>query len=305
MIRVLIVASGNANYMSPFVLDQVNILKENGIEIECFLIRGKGILGYLKNYKRLVKTIKLFKPNIIHAHYGLSGLLANLQRKVPVITTFHGSDINVFSNRIISNFTDKLNLKSIFISYNLANRLNKKKPIVIPCGVDLDVFYPMNKEDARKELSLSLQGKYVLFSSSFSNSVKNYPLAKASISELADESIELIELKGYTRKEVALLMNAVDVVLLTSLNEGSPQFIKEAMSCNTAIVSVDVGDVKDVISGTDGCYLAKNNPMDISQKLKRAIQFNKKTTGRNDIIHFDNRIIVNKIIKLYHSVINI
>ena len=36
-----------------------------------------------------------FKPDIIHAHYGLSGLLANLQRSIPVVTTYHGSDINL------------------------------------------------------------------------------------------------------------------------------------------------------------------------------------------------------------------
>lgn len=56
-------------------------------------LQGKGINGYFKNLSAQ-KKIKEFHPDIIHAHYGLSGLFANLQRKVPVVTTYHGSDIN-------------------------------------------------------------------------------------------------------------------------------------------------------------------------------------------------------------------
>ena len=113
--KVLIVASGNANYLSPFVADQMAALKEKEVEVDYFLIRGKGISGYLNNYKAFLNKLLSFNPDIIHAHYGLSGLFANLQRKKPVITTFHGCDINVPKLRIISFIADKLSYKSIFI----------------------------------------------------------------------------------------------------------------------------------------------------------------------------------------------
>lgn len=64
-----------------------------GIETSFFTIKDKGWKGYLKNRKLLIKRIQEYKPDIVHAHYGLSGLLAP-PCKVPVVTTYHGSDIN-------------------------------------------------------------------------------------------------------------------------------------------------------------------------------------------------------------------
>ena len=302
--KVLIVASGNVNYISPFVLDQVNALKKRGVKIDFFLIRGKGIFGYIKNYKLLLEKIKIFEPNLVHAHYGLSGLFSSLQKKIPVVTTFHGSDINMNKIRFFSKIADFMSSKSIFVSYDLARKLKKKESIIIPCGVNLDMFYPVDKNDARRKLGIALDKKYVLFSSNFDNTVKNYPLAKESISNLKDDNVELIQLKGYDRNEVALLMNAVDAVLMTSFTEGSPQFIKEAMACNTPIISVSVGDVKGIIKDTDGCYLVKRDSHAISYKILEAFKFNGRTNGRKNIKHFDNELIAEKIINVYYSILN-
>ena len=92
--KVLTICSGNSGKISPFVQDQVDSLRKLGVKIEIFTIKGKGILGYLKNFSNLKKQINEFEPNLIHAHYGFSGLLSSLQMKVPTITTYHGSDIN-------------------------------------------------------------------------------------------------------------------------------------------------------------------------------------------------------------------
>ena len=302
--KILIVASGNANYISPFILDQVEALKRQEINIDYFIINGKGLLGYTKNFGKLLDKINEFKPNIIHAHYGLSGLLSGLQRKIPVVTTFHGSDINIQKIRFFSKIADKLSFKSIFVSKDLAVKLNKKDPIIVPCGVDLDIFYPAKKELAKEKLQLSLNKKHLLFSSSFSDKVKNYPLAKEAISKLNDQEIELIELKGFQREEVALLMNAVDAVLMTSFNEGSPQFIKEAMACNTPIVCTDVGDVKDIINETKGCYIVKNDAHYVSVKIREALKFNGKTLGRKNIDHLDNKFIAARIKDIYSEILN-
>lgn len=304
MMKVLVVASGNANFISPFILDQVSALKKKGITIDFFLIKGKGVIGYIKNYKPLIKKINGFKPDIIHAHYGLSGLISSFQNRTKVVTTFHGSDINMKKTRFFSKISNILSSKSIFVSYDLAIKLDQKRPIVIPCGVDMDIFYPIDKNIARGKLKMSFEKKYVLFSSHFSDIVKNYPLAKKSISLISDVKIELIELKGYKREEVALLMNAVDTVLMTSLSEGSPQFIKEAMACNTPIISVDVGDVKDVVKDTKSCFITKRNPADIASKIREVLIFNGKTNGRSNIKQFDNRLIASSIIDIYHSVKN-
>ena len=146
-------------------------------------------------------------------------------------------------------------------------------------------------------------GKLVLFSGAFENYVKNAPLAKAAIDLLP--GVQLIELKGYTRTQVATLMQAVDVLLMTSFTEGSPQVIKEALACGCPIVSVDVGDVKEMTKGIDGCYIAERNARSIAENLTKAFAFGKRTKGRSVIIEkgLTNDIIASKLIRVYDSVI--
>ena len=94
---------------------------------------------------------------------------------------------------------------------------------------------------------------YGLFSSNFSNKVKNYQLAKKALKHL-NKKIHLIELVGYNRDEVNILLNAVDFLLMTSISEGSPQIIKEAMACNCPIITTDVGDVTVARRSSGGAF---------------------------------------------------
>ena len=144
----------------------------------------------------------------------------------------------------------------------------------------------------------------MLFSGSFTNEVKNPTLAQQAMENIADA--EFVELRGYSREEVNLLMNAADCLLMTSHREGSPQVIKEAMACGTPIVSVDVGDVKEVISGTEGCYIAERNPDDIANKIRQALAFKGKTNGRQRIIDLglSNDLVAKRLVGIYQQVLN-
>lgn len=83
---------------------------------------------------------------------------------------------------------------------------------------------------------------------------------------------------------MTLLMCAADCLLLTSKTEGSPQVVKEAMMCGCPIVSVDVGDVSERVSGVEGCYVVESRtPQDLADKLHEAFLFTGKTTGRQKI----------------------
>jgi glycosyltransferase involved in cell wall biosynthesis len=280
-----------------------------GLELEFFLIKGKGFLGYLKNFPKLKSKINNYKPEIIHAHYGLSGLLAVIQRKVPVVVTFHGSDINYRIPKVFSILATKLSAQNIFVSKELAKISNVKKFFIIPCGIDLKLFSEKSKIEARMNLKLDVEKEYILFSSSFSNPVKNYPLAKKAVQLLQNPNLILIELKGYSRTEVSLLMNAVDLVLVTSFSEGSPQIVKEAMSCNCPVVSTDVGDISEVFGRTEGYYLCPSTPEDLAEKIIKALEFRKtygQTKGRDRIIEmgFDSLSVAKKILAVYNEVLN-
>jgi glycosyltransferase involved in cell wall biosynthesis len=299
--KVLIVCSINRGRVSPFIIEQAESLLNCGVETDYFYIKGKGIKGYLKNLKSLRAKIQEFSPDLIHAHYGFSGLLSCLQRIVPVIVTFHGSDIHGgFKNLILSRITMFLSLNYIFVSNDLKKLANSKKGIVIPCGIDTDLFKPMNKKVCRERLNLPHDKKYILFSSNFDNEIKNYPLAKESITKLNNPTIELIELKNYSRQEVSLLMNAADVCLLTSFNEGSPQFIKESMACNRPIVSTDVGDVSNLFVNVENVFITNYTSEVTADKLKIALGA-EYSSGRNQItsLGLDLKSISLKLVSFY------
>jgi teichuronic acid biosynthesis glycosyltransferase TuaC len=295
--KVLIVSSTNSGQVSPFVSEQVESVKKLGVEFEYYNVEGHGTVGYLKNVIPLRKKIKFYQPDLIHAHYGLSGMLSLLAKgKVPLITTFHGNDINVLHplkklkfnwNKILSRIVYSLGTHSIFVTQDIANQINANsiRTDVIPCQVNLDTFYPIEKSVARKELKLSKSMRYVLFSSSFKTPIKNYPLAEQVCSHF--DNLKLIELAGFSRSEVNLLLNACDLVLLTSFNEGSNQFIKEAMACGCPIVSTKVGDIEWIFGNSDGCYLTGFEVEDVIRNINKALEFSLKkerTKGRDRII---------------------
>lgn len=303
--KLLIVASYNKGRFAPFIVEQAEAIAKTGVEVDYFGVTGKGIKGYLGNLGRLKQKIKEFKPDIIHAHYGLSGLLANLQRKIPVVTTYHGSDINDPKVLRLSKIAIRLSAWNIFVSEKCVKMSGvASKYSLLPCGVDLDKFQPRSKQEARKVLDWDNNGKYVLFAGAFDNEVKNAPLAKAAVSLLP--GVTLVEMKGFSRDQVANLFYAADAFLMTSLMEGSPQVIKEAMVCGCPIVSVDVGDVAEITNGVDGCYIVDRDALIIAEKLKIVLDDTKRILGLDIIVNkgLDNDKVAYKLLRIYESLLS-
>lgn len=328
--RVLVVCSYRdyiKDGIAPFIKEQVEALRALDIEelslnIEYYLLHGKGITGYLKEIPSLRKKIREYKPDVIHAHYGLSGLLANLTtRQVPVVTTYHGNDINDDKLLRYSKWTLHLSAWNIFVNKHMMERVEGRKYknySLIPCGIDDALFKPIEKIEAREILTRNTKlrmkngTKYVLFPKMFCDEVKDYPLAKAVIDSVNNEElgvksdeVELVEFAGYTREESVVLMNSVDALLMTSKMEGSPQVVKEAMACGCPIASVDVGDVAERVAGVDGCYVVRSRDSRVlAETLIKALMFGKKTNGREKIYadNLTNRQIARKLIDIYERV---
>ena len=302
--KVLVVARCKEGRYAPFISEQVAALQRLGVECRLFPVNKNGIWGYLWHLKGLKRVISAFHPDLIHAHYGLSGLFANLQRIVPVVTTYHGSDINDRKVRPLSRLSIHLSAFNIFVSQRILDIASPKgKSALIPCGINVEDYPETDKKQARLRMRFSATGKYVLFSGAFDNPVKNASLAKEAVSLL--ESVKLIELKGYSREEVAFLMYAADALLMTSLTEGSPQVVKEALACGCPIVSVDVGDVKELTSGISGCFLVERDSVSIAKALQCVFEFGRRTEGRHVIVEkgLSNEVIAGRIMDIYQRII--
>ena len=315
--KILIVGNNKHGHFAPFVEEQARALQMRGCDVVFLGVQGKGIWGYLRCLPALKHAIRQYQPDLIHAHYGLSGLLANLQRRVPVITTYHGSDINVPSVLRFSKIAMRLSAWNIFVSKrNIAIAQLKDKYTLLPCGVNLPLSWSEMQTQRVEQLTLNqwVQGKliaevrHVLFAGAFNNAVKDPELAKAVINELASEGVkvELIELKGFNRDQVNALMYNCDTLLMTSKTEGSPQVIKEAMACGCPIVSVDVGDVAERLSGVEGCYVVSSRePAAIAKALQQALAFSGKTNGRQRILDMglSNEQVAERLMAIYKQLV--
>jgi len=296
-------------YDGIFVKEQVDAIKEQCAEcnIDVFHIKGyKSPLNYLKAIFELRRALRGKEYDLIHAHYGLSGLVSIFQRRIPVICTFHGSDVlyvrwQSFVSKIITIFLTH----SIAVSSEIARKLPGNKILVIPCGVDMSFFSPMDKDKARKKLNLNLEKKYLLFPGNPKRKVKNYPLFKEVLALLKkDFQVKEIVLSGFDRKEVKYALNAADLVLITSKSEASNMVLKEALACNTPVVSVNVGDAAEQLEGLESCEITSSNPEDICRTVYKILKKGKiECSYREKISYFSSKYIAKRIVELYRNAI--
>lgn len=300
--KILFVCSKNSGRVVPFITEQAESLVRIGHDVEFFAIEGKGMGGYLRNRRPYLQKVAAFKPDVVHAHFGLSGFLANLQLQVPVVTTFHGCDINKFSLRLISVFPLLFSSHTIFVSQKQSDKVRflRGKFDILPCGIDLDLFYPMDKAEQRRKLGWDMSKRYILFSSNFSRPEKNAALAFAAMKNLP--GYELVELKNFGRDEVRVVMNACDAGLLTSIREGSPMFTKELIACKRPLVSTRVGDVDEQLKDILGCKIVAFDPQAIAQALEEVIQYKQLQYDDSIMSRFDNQIVAKRLVSIYQDI---
>ena len=99
-------------------------------------------------------------------------------------------------------------------------------------------------------------------------------------------------------------MNACDVLLMTSLHEGSPNVVKEALACNLPIVSTDVGDVRNRIGALDGCVVcATDDPATIAEALNQVLSRRQGIDGRKAVLDLDEQVLTSKVIDVYRRAV--
>ena len=303
--RVLFISSGNSKSgISPIIKNQGESLIEEGIDVEYFTIKGKGIRGYLKSIPKVRAYLKENQYDIVHAHYWLSAIVTSLAGAKPIVVSLMGDDVKAkrWFRWIIYIFHHISWSRTIVKSKDMYISLGIKDVYIVPNGVDLDRFRPIPKDIALKEIGWSSRKKHILFSSNPDRVEKNFPLAKRAFEYIDDSNLELHYLKDVPNDRVPYYYNGSDVVILTSFWEGSPNAIKEAMACNVPIVSTRVGDVDEVISETKGCYISSFDYIEFASNIKKALEFGRKTEGREVIKHLKSDLIAKKIIDIYKGI---
>lgn len=239
-------------FMSPFVKEQVESMRECYPDLTIDVRVIEGVMpkwAYLREIFLLPIAVKKGKYDIVHAHFGLT-LISTLFVRVPVVITFHGSDLLVKPTKYVSRFLAPMASKVIVVAQNLKESLGYGEKI--PCGIDTRKFLLPQKYGDKSAPSNSGKLK-VLFPSDPGRKIKDYDLFKAICHELEKRGnkIEEVHLVNIDREKVQELYWECDLMLLTSISEGSPTVIKEAIAAKLPFVSVNVGDVKDWVAQID------------------------------------------------------
>lgn len=304
-----------AEHMLPFVTEQGESLRKAGCEVDFFLVRG----NYVKAVGALKAKIREWKPDIVHAHYGLSAITAELQGLVPVVTTFHNGET---LNPVVNFVSSLMSLRAkhvIYVAQHIRDLsyFKAKNYSIIPCGVPMEQCVVMDKAEARKQLGWSNDKKYILFGGAFNNLRKNYPLLRDAVEHIGG-NIEIVEMKGLSRAECVLRMNACDLFALPSHSEGSPQALKEAMACNCPCLATDIADVRELFGDEPGHWILRNPRKtherwdadeksldEMVQLLNDALKFEGRTNGRQRILDLElsNEQVAKRIINIYKEIL--
>ncbi|MFN5209099.1 MAG: glycosyltransferase family 4 protein [Bacteroidota bacterium] len=322
--KVLFVSSGNKkNGINPIVFRQGESLEKEGLNMEYFYIAGKGLPGYLRNIFTLRNLLNKGNFTIIHAHYGLCGIVCLLaKRKEKLVVSFMGDDIlgsrndmgkrsllgNIFVsiNQFAAKFYDFIIVKSQEMKSQLNNLSDKIQ--VIPNGVDIDLFYPVEKKKAIEVLNWGHMNINLIFLSDPGRPEKNFTLASKAVEHLKRKfkNLCLHVITNQPAERLKYYYSASDVLLLPSFHEGSPNVIKEAMSCNCLVVATDVGDIKWLFGSTHGYYLSDFDVVHFSEAIEEAIKYSihaKERQGRNRIVELalDSKDVAKLILVIYQK----
>jgi teichuronic acid biosynthesis glycosyltransferase TuaC len=303
-LRVLFVSPGVlAGAHLPFVRREAEALRAQGHEVDVFGFDNSTYLPWrlAGEVVRLREAIRRARPDVVHAQFGkFNALVAALAvlfspERPPLVITFRGTDIN--RNTRYSGLRAALGLAAsqlaafaargiVCVSREIRSKVwaRAAKPcIVVPTGVDLAAFVPLERKSARLRLGFGAQERVVLFNAGKNPAVKDPALAQAAVEDARRRlgEIRLVVLEGNVAPEqVPLYMNAADCLLVTSRTEGSPTVVQEAMACNLPVVSVDVGDVRERLEGVRQCAVVTRDPAALGLALATVLREPRRSDGR-------------------------
>jgi glycosyltransferase involved in cell wall biosynthesis len=319
--RILFVAPGaqKGSHM-PFVRREADALRAAGHDVQIFGFDNSTYRTFFSQLMLLRRVARALNPDIVHAQFGkFNAALAAFSGR-PFVITFRGTDIN--HNTKYSWLRSALGLAAsqlaalfargiVCVSREIQQKVwacRLRPSIVMPTGVDLRLFRPMDRAAARRKLGYGSDEHIVLFNAGKNPAVKDPELAAAALCEAKARvgEIRFVVLDGTAQPgDIPVYMNAADVLLVTSRTEGSPTVVQEAMACDLPVVSVDVGDVRERLEGVTACYVIPGrSPADIGTALAAVLSEGRRSDGRSHARSLGIDAIAARLIQFYRQVLS-
>lgn len=309
-----------------FVEQQVKGLREAGVAVEVvhFDRQRGGMLAYRNIGPVVMDAVRSFQPDLVHVMYG--GMLAERTTSLPLgspsVVSYCGSDLfgdavgswlrrNVIgayrvraSHRAAAR-ADGIIVKSAALKRVLPSNIDDSKVWILPNGVDLDRFRPDDRARCRQMVGFDPARFHVLFPNGKGDPRKRLDLAVAAVDVLRGRNIDatLDVLPRVPHDQVPVWLNAADVIIVTSVHEGSPNIVKEALACERPVVSVPVGDVPERLAGIEGCYIADATPDALADRLFQAYCGERRVASRDRIQSLSLRNVSQMLIGIYDAVL--
>jgi glycosyltransferase involved in cell wall biosynthesis len=297
---------------SRFYRQQVAALADAGVEETTLAVPGhhdysggtgetRTPLDYAKFVPKVLRHASR-EYDLVHANYGLTAPPAVLQQTLPVVVSLWGSDLAGrygWLSRLSGRFADEV----VVMSDRMAESYGRDCRVV-PHGVDLDVFRPLPQDEAREDVGWRPDAHHVLFPYPRDRHVKNYPRAERVADRARDRvdgDLVLQTLTGVPHDRMPVYMNAADALLVTSRSEGSPNAVKEALACNLAVVSTDVGDVRERVAGVSLSAVADDDA-DLAAALAAALRADGRSDGRDAAREISLDAATERLLDVYRAV---
>ena len=262
--RVLVVTNfvpdAGAPQRGRWVRDQVEEIRRRGIEVEVFSFPPGSAPVHPGDPAPAAAAPRRAAFDLVHAHYGLPGWCARLAGASPLVVSFHGTDVrHPLVGRMSRRLVRRIDLTAV-VSAALFTEENGRPGLpllhgsaVLPCGPDLSRFGPMPRAEARRELGLDPDGRYLLFPANPARPEKRADRAR----ELAEAcEAELLTGGAIEPDRMRLWINAANAVLVTSDYEGLGMICIEALACRVPILSTPVGIAPFLLDGVEGTLCA-------------------------------------------------
>ncbi|EMA29185.1 group 1 glycosyl transferase [Halobiforma lacisalsi AJ5] len=301
-----------------FFTQQIDTLERKGVDTTVLVVpgadqidgdmgSGRGVAEYLQFLPKVRQELRSGDYDLIHANYGLTAPYAITQFRLPVVLTLWGSDVVGFDGAVTKACAWRCD--AITVRSEEMRDLLGRDAHILPSGIDLERFEPMDRREACERVGWDPDRKHVLFPYSPDYERKNYPLAKRVTErtrdrlEATDDEIELQTISGVPHERVPIFMNAADALLLTSRHEGSPNTVKEAMACNLPVVSTDVGDVRTRLRDVSPSGVGTTED-ELVDELVAVLESESRSNGRDAVREVSWDRIGDRILDIYESVLS-